>query len=328
MDMKKILQALDTASSKPVEGSNDIKKSLSVISESSTPHKVSLPVQMAMNHYQEVKVEKPLTIKEVKKATLSSNLYQYLEVAERQVADEHAEKKSMLKEHARAIAQRVMELKKDTIKSYKAGATAQVKELEPHADSGEYKDLAKNAIARREKGIKTADKKLADPEYDNQNESQDPAEYDNEGQMAQQDLSTAEEAAEELRSILSSNENLPEWVQAKITKAVDYLDTARDYMKSVDESRMRNPDTMSPGDYDRHQQGQMDHGRREFKRQEMEHELGHETNNYAVSINGRTWKVFGSRSHAESVARKIQMKDPSKKIGVHETGAEISEGVK
>ena len=62
--------------------------------------------------------------------------------------------------------------------------------------------------------------------------SQDSGEYDQEGKMAQQDLVTAADAAMELRSILDSNENLPEWVQAKITKAVDYLDTARDYMKS------------------------------------------------------------------------------------------------
>lgn len=237
--MKKILQALDTASTKPVEGSNDMKKFVSIVTESANPHKVSLPVQMAMNHYQEVKVEKPLTIKEVKKASLSSNLYQYLEVAEKQVAEQHAEKKTLISEQARTIAQRVMELNKTTLKSYKAKAEDQVEELKPHADSGEYKDIAKNAITRREKGIKTAEKKIADPEYGNQNESQDPAEYDQEGKMAQQDLSTAEQAAEELRSILSSNENLPEWVQAKITKAVDYLDTARDYMKSVDESRDR-----------------------------------------------------------------------------------------
>ena len=66
-------------------------------------------------------------------------------------------------------------------------------------------------------------------------EANDPGEYDQEGDMAQQDLRTAADAAEELRSILHSNENLPEWVQAKITKAVDYLDTARDYMKSKDQ---------------------------------------------------------------------------------------------
>ena len=65
--------------------------------------------------------------------------------------------------------------------------------------------------------------------------------------------------------------------------------------------------------------------RRDFKRDEMEHELGHETNNYSVSINGKSWKVFATRSHAESVAKKIQMKDPSKKVGVHETGAPVSE---
>lgn len=59
-------------------------------------------------------------------------------------------------------------------------------------------------------------------------------EYDREGEMAQQDLTTASDAADELRSILDADDNLPEWVQAKITKAVDYLDTTRDYMKSKD----------------------------------------------------------------------------------------------
>lgn len=57
----------------------------------------------------------------------------------------------------------------------------------------------------------------------------------------------------------------------------------------------------------------------------LEQELAHETNNYAVSINGKTWKVFATRRHAESVAKKIEMKDPSKKVSVHETGAPVSE---
>ncbi len=71
-----------------------------------------------------------------------------------------------------------------------------------------------------------------------QKENIDPAdqgEYDREGDMARDQLYTAAEAAAELRSILDSNENLPEWVQSKITKAVDYLDTARDYMKSKEQ---------------------------------------------------------------------------------------------
>ena len=57
-------------------------------------------------------------------------------------------------------------------------------------------------------------------------------EYDREGDMAKDDLYTIDSAAEELYSILQADENLPEWVQSKITKAVDYIDTARDYMKA------------------------------------------------------------------------------------------------
>ena len=57
-------------------------------------------------------------------------------------------------------------------------------------------------------------------------------EYDREGDMAKDDLRTIDDAAEELYSILQADENLPEWVQSKITKAVDYIDTARDYMKA------------------------------------------------------------------------------------------------
>jgi hypothetical protein len=53
--------------------------------------------------------------------------------------------------------------------------------------------------------------------------------------MAREQLHTAADAAKELHDILSSDENLPEWVQSKITKAMDYLDTARDYMKASDQ---------------------------------------------------------------------------------------------
>jgi hypothetical protein len=62
----------------------------------------------------------------------------------------------------------------------------------------------------------------------------DKAEYDQEGRMAKQQLRTGEEAAEELQSILDDDENLPEWIQLKITKAVDYLRTADEYMKNND----------------------------------------------------------------------------------------------
>ena len=69
-------------------------------------------------------------------------------------------------------------------------------------------------------------------------DSADVGEYDREGQMAQQDLLNAADAANELRSILDADDNLPEWVQAKITKALDYLDTTRDYMKAKEDQHM------------------------------------------------------------------------------------------
>jgi hypothetical protein len=64
-------------------------------------------------------------------------------------------------------------------------------------------------------------------------ESADPAdrgEYDREGDMAKEQMHTIVSAAKELHKILRDDENLPEWVQKKITLAKEYIDTARDYM--------------------------------------------------------------------------------------------------
>ena len=63
-------------------------------------------------------------------------------------------------------------------------------------------------------------------------EDKDPNEYDNEGEMAKTQLRTVMSAAEDLMNLLDDEDNLPEWAQGKITKAVDYLDSVRDYMAS------------------------------------------------------------------------------------------------
>lgn len=63
-------------------------------------------------------------------------------------------------------------------------------------------------------------------------EAKDPSEYDNEGGMAKNQLMTVASAAEELHDMIDDDENLPEWCQNKITKATDYLDSVRDYMKA------------------------------------------------------------------------------------------------
>jgi hypothetical protein len=61
-------------------------------------------------------------------------------------------------------------------------------------------------------------------------------EYDREGDMAKDQLRTVNDAAQELYDILNTTDNLPEWVQKKITLAADYIDTVRDYMKANDEN--------------------------------------------------------------------------------------------
>jgi hypothetical protein len=58
----------------------------------------------------------------------------------------------------------------------------------------------------------------------------DKGEYDQEGDMAKDQLHTLTKAARELSAILDDEQNLPEWVQSKITKALDYIKTANDYM--------------------------------------------------------------------------------------------------
>ena len=58
----------------------------------------------------------------------------------------------------------------------------------------------------------------------------DKGEYDQEGDMAKDQLHTLVKAAKELHGILADDDNLPEWVQSKITKALDYINSANNYM--------------------------------------------------------------------------------------------------
>lgn len=69
-------------------------------------------------------------------------------------------------------------------------------------------------------------------DFVDQIQEKDKGEYDYEGSMAKTQLRTMIDAAQALHDMLEDDENMPEWVQGKITKATDYIDTARDYMKS------------------------------------------------------------------------------------------------
>jgi hypothetical protein len=57
-----------------------------------------------------------------------------------------------------------------------------------------------------------------------------PEEYGMEGDKAKKDLKSVAMAAKELHSILGDNQDLPEWVQDKITRALDYINSSNEYM--------------------------------------------------------------------------------------------------
>ena len=97
MDMKKILRTIDSVKNH-VEGSNDMKKFMTIINEGANPHKVSLPVQMAMQHYAEPVVH------EEKKPSL---LKQYFAEAEDAFQQQKVEKRQLINQYAKMIAERV-----------------------------------------------------------------------------------------------------------------------------------------------------------------------------------------------------------------------------
>ena len=70
---------------------------------------------------------------------------------------------------------------------------------------------------------------------DRVDEAKDPGEYDNEGEMAKTQLKSILRDAEHMIEMFDDEENLPEWVQNKITKAQDYLQSAHSYMMGQDD---------------------------------------------------------------------------------------------
>ena len=63
----------------------------------------------------------------------------------------------------------------------------------------------------------------------------DKGEYDYEGLMARTQLQTIVRNSTDLIDMLKDEENMPEWIQSKITLSQDYISTVRDYLHSVKE---------------------------------------------------------------------------------------------
>lgn len=81
-------------------------------------------------------------------------------------------------------------------------------------------------------------------------------EVDNEGGMSRNELSTIERAIKSLRKKIKSNDQqLPAWVQSKISKASDYIDSVADYMMGETEPVNESHDDET---FRQHSQGTLD----------------------------------------------------------------------
>ena len=65
-------------------------------------------------------------------------------------------------------------------------------------------------------------------------EGYDPGEYDQEGDMAKDDIKTIVRHAQALEKILGDNDNLPEWVQSKLAKIEGMMIAVDEYMQNQD----------------------------------------------------------------------------------------------
>ncbi len=94
-DITKFLSIIDKNDVKIIKEEIDNNK---VLNEGANPHKVSLPVQMAMQHYQ--------------KDTSNSLLRKYFKEAEESAFEKTAERKALLSQYAQQISKKVLERNK------------------------------------------------------------------------------------------------------------------------------------------------------------------------------------------------------------------------
>lgn len=106
MDMKKILQAIDGAASKPVEGVDSMSKFVRVIKESNSPsNRLTTAESMTMNHYDAVKPTITSPVLNIAKDAKPSMIGKYFKTVE----TEFAEGVERNKDRARTLAERVIE---------------------------------------------------------------------------------------------------------------------------------------------------------------------------------------------------------------------------
>jgi len=168
-----------------------------------------------------------------------------------------------------------------------------INEISPHQfdNPDDYYDALDAEAARRERHASGEDDYEDDD--DMRESSEDEAEYSDEVGMVTDNLGTIERAAEELESILHSNEDLPEWVQEKVSNAKAMLVSAKDYMIS----QHKKGDIHHIGDEE------MEEGN-EFSGELAKAKAAHKD---SFEVDGKTYPVKESRSAVDELAECYDM---------------------
>jgi len=90
----------------------------------------------------------------------------------------------------------------------------------------------------------------------------DIGEYDQEGDMAKSDLRSIMANAKRVHDMLEDSDNLPEWVQSKITKAEDYMSTVANYMAAEMSEEVKQIDEITQSDLDKSAEQEVAHAKK------------------------------------------------------------------
>ena len=156
---------------------------------------------------------------------------------------DHVKQRAMQEENS---VEQIDELSKPTLGSYVKKAsfsavTSGMRAGKANAQGEDKKNLPEPGthdiqnIMKRERGISKAVNRLSKEETEIQEakkDQYDEGEYDREGDMAKSDLRSIIANAKRLHDMIDDADNLPEWVQSKITKSEDYISTVANYITS------------------------------------------------------------------------------------------------
>jgi hypothetical protein len=138
------------------------KNDVSILNEGANPHKVSLPVQMAMQHYQ----TSDFTTVE-SKPTIRTGIRKYYHDAEQDIQEQQTSKRQLINQYASTIAERVLmrEGKQDSIEaSAKRAAIKDLMDKDIYADHNKADDFKGTDGKKHNKSKYMSEKQVAENE--------------------------------------------------------------------------------------------------------------------------------------------------------------------